>query len=131
MIGTRPDIAYGVSALSRHLTKPTHRHWSAAIHLLRYLDGTKTVGISAEVGEREDGFPDSEMFSEPTAAVESDFGNDQDELKSTSGYVITVNRAVVSWRSKRQSMVATSTCHAEYIAASEASREIMWMRMLL
>lgn len=135
MMGTRPDIAYAVSTLSRHLSRPAQRHWDAAMHVMKYLEGTRTVGISYRVGEKTKGFQknllDKRTTSEPTAAVDSDFGNDKEESKSISGYLVTVNESVISWRSKRQSMVATSTCHAEYVAASEASREVIWIRMLL
>jgi hypothetical protein len=66
----------------------------------------------------------------PRAAVDSDIGNDVDESKSVTGYVVFIN-GIVSWKSKRQPIVATSTCYAEYIATSEVARELAWIRMLL
>ena len=135
MIRTRPDITFAVSALSRYLVKPTHRHRQTAMHVLNYLRGTQDIGVTYKTGERVDNFPEEllnvETASEPTGAVDSDFGNDTDESKSTTGYLIMMNGGAISWKSKRQSMVATSTCHAEYIAASELAREIVWLRMLL
>ena len=56
------------------------------------------------------------------SVVDSNFGNDVDESKSVTGYVVFIN-GIVSWKSKRQSIVATSTCYAEYIAASEVARD--------
>src|SRR6185312_7628301 len=94
----------------------------------------KDIGISFKVKARGDEF-NEEMLNEgrtiwPRAAVDSDFGNDVDESKSVTGYVVFINE-IVSWKSKRQSIVATSTCYAEYIAASEVARELAWIRMLL
>jgi len=74
---------------------------------------------------------ESKTACEPTAAVDSDFATDVEPSRSVSGYVITIAGGAVSWRSKMQSTVATSSCHAEYVAASELSRELMWSRYLL
>jgi hypothetical protein len=45
MIGTRPDIADTVNLLSRALKEPTEAHWVAAKRLLRYIAGTKDLGL--------------------------------------------------------------------------------------
>ena len=67
------------------------------------------------------------------AFVDSDWAGDHDTSRSVStGQVFMMNRGPVSWRSKQQKIVATSTtCHAEYVAACEACRECVWIRELM
>ena len=71
---------------------------------------------------------DSEPF---TAYTDADHGGDPDNGKSTGGYLITVAGGAVSWSSKLQSIVALSSTEAEYIAAVDAGKEILWMRNML
>jgi hypothetical protein len=61
---------------------------------------------------------------------DSDFTKDLDQLRSTSGFLFTLNNAAIIWGSKLQSVIATSTCEAELIAASAATREALWLRKL-
>jgi hypothetical protein len=65
------------------------------------------------------------------AYVDANYATDKETSKSVSGHVFVMTGGAVSWRSKRQSVVATSTCQAEYIAVSEMSREAVWLRSLL
>jgi hypothetical protein len=66
-----------------------------------------------------------------TGYTNASFQTDQDDSKSQSGYVFTINRGAVSWKSSKQETVADSTTEAEYIAASEAAKEGVWIRKLL
>ena len=59
---------------------------------------------------------------------DSSFQSDPDDNKSTSGYVFTLNGGAVSWKNSKQQTVADSTTEAEYIAASEATKEAVWMK---
>ena len=63
--------------------------------------------------------------------MDSDFGNNLETGKSTSGQLITIKGAAIGWRSKGQTVVTTSSCHAEYVAACECCREIIWARMMM
>jgi hypothetical protein len=63
--------------------------------------------------------------------TDASFQTDQDDSKSQSGYVFTINGGAVSWKSSKQETVADSTTEAEYIAASEASKEGVWIRKFL
>jgi len=56
---------------------------------------------------------------------------DRDNRRSTSGYVFTVGGTTVSWVSKIQSVVALSTTEAEYVAAIEASKEMIWLQRFM
>lgn len=60
--------------------------------------------------------------------VDSDFSNCKDTSRSTTGWLFTLSGAPISWRSKRQDTIAHSTCEAEYIAASDAAKEAVWLR---
>ena len=60
--------------------------------------------------------------------VDASFDTDPDDSKSQTGYMFTLNGGAVSWCSSKQSVVAGSTCEAEYIAASEAANEGVWMK---
>lgn len=63
--------------------------------------------------------------------TDSDYAGDLDIRKSTSGYIFTLCGGPVSWMSQRQKIVATSTIEAEYIAASDATKETIWLKHLL
>ena len=60
--------------------------------------------------------------------VDASFDTDLDDSKSQTGYMFTLNGGAVSWCSSKQSVVAGSTCEAEYIAASEGANEGVWMK---
>lgn len=63
--------------------------------------------------------------------TDSDWGGDQDERKSTSGYVFYLGSTAFTWSSKKQQIVALSTCEAEYVAATSSVCEAIWLRNLL
>jgi hypothetical protein len=85
--------------------------------MLRYLQGTKDAGIT---------FQGSDVDTDLTGYTDASYGGDEAQ-KSTSGYVFTVGGGAVSWKSKKQSIVAISSMEAEYIAMTEATKEAMWL----
>lgn len=122
-VGTRPDIMYAVSKLSQFLETPTNNHWSAAKRILRYLQGTKSLGLN--YNKMIDNKRQLEAYSD------ADFASCLDTRKSTSGVLLLLNNGPIIWSSRKQSVVATSTTVAEYIAAHDASIEVVWARGLL
>lgn len=120
MCMTRPDIAFVVSALSRHLDNPGQADFVAVKRVLRYLQGTKTSGIQYGA-----------FSSTLLGYSDSDWAGSKEDRKSTSGQVFLFGGGPISWSSKRQSVVATSTTEAEYIAAAHAAKEAVWLQMLL
>ncbi|XP_031393484.1 secreted RxLR effector protein 161-like [Punica granatum] len=117
MLCTRPDIAYAVSMTSRYQSNPGLDHWTAVKNILKYLRRTKDMVLVYGGGElRLDGFTDS------------DFQSDVDDRKSISGYIFTCNGGAISWKSSKQETTADSTTEAEYIAASDAAKEAVWIR---
>jgi len=71
------------------------------------------------------------MSEEITVYVDSDWAGDQSDRKSTTGYVILLAGAPISWKSKKQRSVTLSTVEAEYMALSEVVREVTWLTNLL
>ena len=120
MIATRPDIAFAVGVVSRYMSNPGKKHWEVVKGILRYLKATKNMRIcygSQELSVK--GFTDS------------DYAGDLDNRRSTSGYVFTLAGGAVSWRSRLQTCVTQSTTEAEYVAASEACKEAIWLGRLV
>ncbi|KAH9679836.1 hypothetical protein KPL71_026295 [Citrus sinensis] len=120
MICTRPDIAQAVGAVSRYMANPGGEHWIAVKRVLRYIRGTSDVALC---------YGGSEFTVR--GYVDSDFAGDLDKRKSTTGYVFTLAGAAVSWVSKLQTVVALSTTKAEYMAATQACKEAIWIQRLL
>jgi len=63
--------------------------------------------------------------------VDANWAGDTDGLRCMTGFIFTLNGGPISWASKRQSTVATSTAEAEYVAAAMATKEALWLRKLL
>ncbi|PLW50271.1 hypothetical protein PCASD_01706 [Puccinia coronata f. sp. avenae] len=120
-VSTRPDISFTVSQLSQHLERPGTLHWKAAMHLLRYLSGTLAYGIQL------DGKGDMSNLQVYTNA---DFANCPDDRKSYSGYITLLGGSIISWRSKKQPTVSTSTTEAEYRSLYEGVQESVWFDQL-
>ena len=68
---------------------------------------------------------------EPVCYTDSDWGGDRDKRRSTSGFVLTLCGGAVSWKTRKQDIVALSTTEVEYITLMEASKEVIWMCRLL
>jgi hypothetical protein len=121
-VTTRPDIAYTAGLLARFSSNPGVAHWKAVKHLFRYVKGTMDHKLTYSPDQSE------ELF---TCYSDADHGGCKDTGRSTGVYVIKVGTGAVSWRSKLQSIVALSTTEAEYIAAVDSGKEIVWMRNIL
>ena len=111
MLCTRPDVNLAVSLVGRYQSNPGKEHWTAVKNILKYLKRTKDMFLVYG--------GDEELVVK--GYVDTSFDTDLDDSKSQTGYVYMLNRGAVSWCSCKQSVVAGSTCEAEYIAASEAA----------
>ncbi|CAL1398262.1 unnamed protein product [Linum trigynum] len=118
---TRPDITYAVNVLSQHVHAPSSAHMAAAHRVLRYLKTAPGQGLF---------FPSSGTL-ELTAFCDSDWAGCQASRRSTSGYYIQLGSAPVSWRTKKQRVVARSSAEAEYRAMASTVSEVIWLRHLL
>jgi Reverse transcriptase (RNA-dependent DNA polymerase) len=120
MLGTRPDLAFAISVISRFSSNPTNAHWSAVKRVFRYIASTLDMGLVFRGGLQPlEGYTDS------------DWAGDQDTRRSTSGYVFNLGSAAISWSSKRQPTVALSTCEAEYVGQKNAAKEAIWLQRFL
>ena len=93
----------------------------AVKRIFRYIFGTKTLGIK---------FKQSDVFN-LTGYSDSDWAGDVKDRKSTSGFVFMLGGGPISWRSRKQTIVAVSTCEAEYISMSSTCKEGVWLRSLV
>jgi hypothetical protein len=121
---TRPDISYAINKLALYTTNPSLQHHSAIKQILRYLAGMTTLGITYHNSQY--GNKDENLFH---GYADAAFANADDE-KSTTGYVFLAAGGSITWKSKKQSIIALSTTESEYIALSEAGREACWLRNL-
>jgi hypothetical protein len=127
-VNTRPDLAHAVSTFTKYMSCPTEQHWVALKHVLRYLAGTRAQGITYGGNANVDGVV---AVPELAAFCDADWGGDLDSRRSTTGYVFTLFGGAISWQSRLQPTVATSTVEAEYIACAAAVKEALWLRTLL
>ena len=112
----RPDIACSVSMLARYSSNPSSRHWELLKGVLKYLHTTKNLGMVYSKGE-----------GEIQCYVDSDYATCRDTRRSRTGFVVLSAGGAVCWQSALQKVVANSTAEAEYIAASKAVKEAIWL----
>lgn len=121
MVCSRPDICYHVGYLGRFQENPNEIHWQHLKRVLRYLKGTMKMKLNFR-----------NYSDEPVIGyADADWATDLSDRKSVSGYMFKVYGCTVSWCSKKQQTVATSSSEAEYIALSMASTEALWIRGVL
>ena len=118
---SRPDVAAPVSMCARYLSAPTKAHLDAASRILRYLLSTVSLAL---VYSRTPS-PSLSVY------VDSSWGANRDTRRSRYGYAVFFGRALVSWRSKLHNCISLSTAETEYIGATGACKEMMWLRHLL
>jgi hypothetical protein len=115
---TRPDLAFVTGVLGRYQQNPEPEHWKLVKKTLRYLQGTKDLMLTYK---RTDNL-------EVIGYSDSDFAGGGDDKKSTSGYIFTLAKGAISWKSSKQSVTASSTMEAEYVACHEATLQAMWLK---
>ena len=107
---TRPDISFAINLLARYSFIPTKRHWNGVKHIFRYLRGTTKMrlfycGLNSQLIE----YANAGYLSDPHKG------------RSQTGYLFTYGGTAISWRSVKQTLMATSSNHSEIIAIHEAS----------
>lgn len=116
---SRPDIAYAVNLVSRYVSNPGTIHVNAVKRIIRYLICTRDKSIVYDCNSELVGYSDS------------DFAGDLDSRKSNTGYIFLMNGGPVTWASRKQNTTALSTTESEYMAASDAAKEILWLKQFL
>ena len=117
---TRPDVAYAVNQLARHMSRPSQMHWEAAVRVVRYLVTTSGLGLVYRVG----------VSPVLVAYADASFASDEASRRSVGGTVFLLAGAAVSWRSRVQSVVALSSTEAEYIAMCDTAQDAVYLRRL-
>ena len=119
---TRPRFAYAVNDVSRFLADHDESHWNAVKRIIKYLTGTRDLGIFYEA--HNDGIV-------LTGFSDSDYAGDVDTRRSTTGFCFFFSNGIVTWSCERQRIVALSSTEAEYVAAAAAAKEAIWLRRIL
>ena len=121
LLHTRPDLSFSVGILSRYMHKPKTSHAVALKQVLRYLKGTVSYGLVFEHNRNISlvGYSDSSH------------NIDEDDGRSTTSYVFYLDNCPISWCSQKQDTVALSSCEAEFMAATEAAKQAIWLQDLL
>ncbi|GJU57139.1 hypothetical protein Tco_1234905 [Tanacetum coccineum] len=120
---TCSDVAFAQNITSRFQQNPGDEHWTAVKNILKYLRNTKDMFLVYG----------GDMKRELRVSCYTDAGylTDADDMKSQTGYVFVLNGGAVDWKSTKQSIFATSSTYAEYIAAFDASKEAVWIRKFI
>jgi hypothetical protein len=132
-VSCRPDISHAVQQLAQAMQAPTSRDVLAAKRVFRYLQGTKDVGLvfGSRCGQLMDTQGRNPFRVDVCAFADADWANSRVDRKSVTGWVAKVNGDPISWASKKQRVVAQSTCEAELYAEAAAIQEVLWLRGLL
>jgi hypothetical protein len=117
---TRPDISYAVSKLSQFLKHPGLPHFTAAMQVFRYLNGTMYRGLH---------FQKQDSYN-LRAFIDSDWGNCPDTRRSHTGFLVLRQSHLISWKSTKQSTVSLSSTEAEYKALADACKDVVWIQNL-
>ena len=118
---TRPDITYAVGVVSQFMHQPQVTHMEAVWRIIRYLKGTPGHGVLFKTN----GHLETQVYTD------ADWAGDKGNWRSTSGYFTLVGGNLVTWRSKKQKVVALSSAEAEFRGIARGLAEILWIRKLL
>ncbi|KAJ9546514.1 hypothetical protein OSB04_019057 [Centaurea solstitialis] len=121
LTASRPDIMFATCVCARYQAKPKESHLAAVKRIFRYLKGTPYYGIWYPKG----------LGFELQAYTDVDYGGCNMDRKSTSGHLQFLGNKLVSWASKKQQCVSTSTAESEYVAAASCCSQVLWMQSQL
>jgi hypothetical protein len=120
--GTRPDISQAVGVLARYMTQPSKEYSNAAQKVLQYLDQTQDIRLQYRGNKHQElltAHSDANWASDATA-----------QRKSSSGSAVFVHGNLVAWKSALQRCTALSAVEAEFVAATETAREVLFFKHL-
>ncbi|XP_057972819.1 uncharacterized mitochondrial protein AtMg00810-like [Malania oleifera] len=118
---TRPDIAYAVHLVSQFMSTPRSIHYAALLRILRYAKGT----LFHELHFSSHSFLTLQVYSDV------DWARDPFDHRSTTGFLFLLGDSLISWRSKKQTVVARSSTKAKYRALGDTTSELLWLHWLL
>jgi len=121
LTASRPNFMFVVCLCARYQSDPKESHYNASKRILKYLQGTKDVGLW---------YPNNVSLN-LTGFSDSDFAGCKVDKKSTSGTCHMLGSSLISWHCKKQACVALSTAEVEYIAAGSCCGQTLWLRQQL
>ena len=123
---SRPDISNAVRELTKVMDGATKAAYKEMLRLVKYVLDTKHLGLKLEPTLLE-----GDLVWNLIVYTDSDWAGDKENRKSISGFIMFLCGVPIMWRSKQQGSVALSSAEAEYIAISEAAKEIMFVLFVL
>ncbi|KAL0324698.1 UNVERIFIED_CONTAM: Retrovirus-related Pol polyprotein from transposon RE2 [Sesamum calycinum] len=118
---SRPDISFSVQQLSQFLQHPRTSHWAAAIHVLRYLKGTISLGL----------FFSAHSSLQLSAYSDTSWAACLDSRRSVTGSCVFLGSSLISWKTKKQAIVSRSSAEAEYRSMGSTVCELLWISYIL
>lgn len=118
---TRPDIAYALNIFSQFQSNPGITHWIGLLKLLGYLQYTKNLKLKLS------GIKDVTL----TTYTDADFANNKDDRTSMGGLIVLIDKIPITWRTSKQKSICLSSMESEFVALTEASKEIVWYQKIL
>ena len=118
--GTRMDIGYSISTLAKYQDKPNLTVCKASMHLLKFLNSTSEIELTFHG-----------QYNRLVGYSDANWANDPITRRSTSGFIFYLGNSPITWQSRMQPIVALSSTESEYIALTEAVKEVKWLRSLL
>ena len=118
---TRPDLSFSVNKVCQFLHSPTMVHWEAVKRILRYVQGTISLGLKIRRSK-------STLVS---AFSDADWAGCPHDRRSTGGFAVYFGGNLVSWSARKQPTVSRSTTEAEYKSLAIATVEVMWIHQIL
>jgi len=107
--------------VSQFLNSPCEDNWNAFIRILKYIKGSSSKGL----------LYGSNNHTRVVCYSDADWAGSPFDRRSTSGYCVSIGGNLISWKSKKQSVVARSSAEAEYKAMALATCELVWLKQLL
>ncbi|GJY79920.1 zinc finger, CCHC-type containing protein [Tanacetum coccineum] len=121
LLHTRPDLSYSVGLLSRFMQDPKDHHLKAVKQVIRYIKGTKEHGIIYK----------KEGSCKITGYNDSSYGINTDQGKGTTGIVFYFGESPITWCTQKQPTLALSSCGSEFMTATGAACQALWLKRLL
>jgi hypothetical protein len=112
---TRLNFAYTVHLVSQFMSAPRFTHYIAVLRILRYIKRTPFHGL----------YFSTQSSLELRAYADADWVGDPTDRRSTTGYCFLLGSSLISWHSKKQSVVARSSTEAEYRALADATSKLL------
>ena len=122
---SRPDIANAVRELTKVMDRANQTHFKEGLRIVKFVLDTKTLGLRIEPNVLH------KLVWQIVLWSDSDWGADKDNRLSVSGLALFVNNVLVAWRSKQQKCAALSSSEAEFVAVSEAVKEVLFVLQVL